>query len=103
MLPAWFTVFSIAIRLIGGAQYAWGVVVGKARPNPITWFLWGLTPLIAFFAQLQNGLNAQALVLLALATSPLVISALTVIKYGVREHFTGFSVTCGVLALSGMS
>ena len=102
MLPAWFTVFSIAIRLIGGAQYAWGVVVGKARPNPITWFLWGLTPLIAFFAQLQNGLNAQALVLLALATSPLIISALAVIKYGVREHFTPFSIVCGVLALVGI-
>jgi hypothetical protein len=102
MLPAWFTVFSIAIRLIGGAQYAWGVVVGKARPNPITWFLWGLTPLIAFFAQLQYGLNAQAMVLLALAASPLVISALAIMKYGVREHFTPFSVTCGALALIGI-
>ncbi len=102
MLPAWFTVFSIAIRLIGGAQYAWGVVVGKARPNPITWFLWGLTPLIAFFAQIQHGLNAQALVLLALAASPLVISALAIIKYGMREHITLFSVVCGTLAVVGI-
>ena len=102
MLPAWFTVFSIAIRLFGGAQYAWGTVVGKAHPNPITWFLWGLTPLIAFFAQLQYGLTPQAWVLLALATSPLVVSALAVIKHSSREHFTLFSITCGVLALLGI-
>lgn len=102
MLPAWFTVFSIAIRLLGGAQYAWGVVVGKAKPNPITWFLWGLTPLIAFFAQLQYGLTPQAWVLLALAASPLFISMLAIIKYGLRGHFTPFSVTCGLLALLGI-
>lgn len=102
MLPGWFALFSIAIRLVGGTQYAWGVLVGKARPNPITWFLWGLTPLIAFFAQLQNGLSTQAGVLLALATTPLIISAIALIKYRSREHFTPFSITCGGLALLGI-
>jgi len=102
MLPAWFTAFSIAIRLIGGTQYAWGVATGKARPNPITWFLWGLTPLIAFAAQVQYEFTAQSLVLLALAASPLIISALAIIKYGLREHLNLFSVTCGVLAGIGI-
>lgn len=102
MLPAWFNAFSIIIRLLGGAQYAWGVLNNKARPNPITWFLWGLTPLIAFVAQLQYGLKSQSLVLLALAASPLAISAITVMRYGVREHLTPFSLTCGVLALMGI-
>lgn len=102
MLPAWFALFSVAIRLISGTQYAWGVMVGKAKPNPITWFLWGLTPLIAFLAQLQDGLTPQAGVLLALAVSPLVISALAVVRNGLRQHLTPFSITCGVLALAGI-
>ena len=103
MLPAWFTVFSVAIRLFGGAQYAWGVWRGRARPNPITWFLWGLTPLITFFASLQYGLKPQSLVLLALAASPLAVSAVAVLKHDMREHFTPFSLTCGLFALAGIA
>jgi hypothetical protein len=102
MLPAWFTLFSVAIRLIGGAQYAWGVLRGKAQPNPITWFLWGLTPLIAFLAQLQYGLKPQSFVLLALATSPLVISVLALATHNARQHFTPFALLCGVAALAGI-
>lgn len=103
MLPVWFVGFSVAIRLLGGAQYAFGVLRGKARPNPITWFLWGLTPLIAFFAQVaEDGLSGQALVLLALAATPLVVCVLALIKHNTRQHFTPFAITCGLLALMGI-
>ena len=103
MLPVWFVGFSVAIRLLGGAQYAFGVLRGKARPNPITWFLWGLTPLIAFFAQVtEDGLSGQALVLLALAVTPLVVCVLAVVKHNTRQHFTPFAITCRLLALMGI-
>jgi hypothetical protein len=102
MLPAWFNVFSVAIRLFGGAQYCWGVLSGKAQPNPITWFLWGLTPLITFFASLQYGFQPQSLVLLAMAASPLAVSALALLLHRSREHFTPFALLCGALALVGI-
>lgn len=103
MLPVWFVGFSVAIRLLGGTQYAVGVLRGKARPNPITWFLWGLTPLIAFFAQVaEDGLSGQALVLLALATTPLIVCILAVMRHSARQHFTPFAITCGLLALMGI-
>jgi hypothetical protein len=102
MLPAWFTVFSVAIRLFGGAQYCWGVLRGKAQPNPITWFLWGLTPLITFFASLQYGFQPQSLVLLAMAASPLTVSALAILLHRSREHFTPFALVCGAFALVGI-
>jgi hypothetical protein len=102
MLPPWFTLLSVAIRLFGGTQYAWGVLRGKARPNPITWFLWGLTPLISFFASLQYGLQPQSFVLLALAATPLGVSVLALITGNAREHFTKFSLLCGLCALAGI-
>lgn len=103
MLPVWFIGFSVGIRLLGGTQYAFAVLRGKARPNPITWFLWGLTPLIAFFAQVsEEGLTGQALVLLALGTTPLVVCIITLIKHNTRQHFTPFALTCGLLALIGI-
>ncbi len=102
MIPEWFTVVSVCIRLYSGGQYAWGVLNGKARPNPITWFLWGLTPLITFVAGLQYGWRPQSIVLLALAASPLVVCVTALVKHNPREHFTRFSITCGILALAGI-
>ena len=102
MLPAWFVVFSVAIRLIGGSQYVWAIIKGKARPNPVTWLLWGLTPAIAFIAQIQGGFTGQSAVLLALATSPLVIFGVTVARHSIKEHLTPFAITCGVIALIGI-
>jgi hypothetical protein len=102
MLPVWFTLFSIVIRLYSGTQYGWGVLHDKARPNPVTWFLWGLTPLIALLAQLQYGLHPQVYVLIALAVSPFAICALTLLKHDTRRHFTPFTLICGVLAVLGV-
>jgi len=102
MLPAWFVLFSVAIRLFSGGQYAWGVLRGKARPNPVTWFLWGLTAMIAFLAQLQNGPTAQSLVTFVLGLSPLVIFAIAMGKDRGRGHFTPFTISCGVIALIGI-
>jgi hypothetical protein len=102
MLPGGFIIISIAIRLISGGRYAWGVLHGKAQPNAVTWFLWGLTPLIAFFAGLQQGFNTQSFILLALAASPLVIFGITVYKTGLRTHLTPFALACGAIALAGI-
>lgn len=102
MLPGWVVIFSVLIRLISGGRYAWGVLNGKARPNPVTWFLWGLTPLIACAAQWHSGLTAQSVVLLALGISPLAVACIAVTKQGFRQHVTPFTVGCGLIALIGI-
>ena len=40
-LPAWCAAVAIVVRLAGGAQYALAVARRTARPNIVTWFLWG--------------------------------------------------------------
>ena len=102
MLPAYFIVVSIGLRLFGGCRYAWGVLKGRARPNAMTWLLWGITPMIAFFAGLGAGLTPQSFVLLALGISPLAIFCVTVAKTGIRRHLTPFSVSCGLFACLGI-
>ncbi|HEU5186888.1 MAG TPA: hypothetical protein VFT87_00105 [Candidatus Saccharimonadales bacterium] len=102
MLPGWFVLVSVGIRLISGGRYAWAVTKGRARPNPITWLLWGLTALIALAAQLQNGFSTESVVLLALAASPLLIFGISVAKQGIKHHLTPFTIVCGSLALLGI-
>lgn len=103
MLPAWFVVFSIALRLGSGGRYAWGVVCGRAKPNPVTWFLWGLTPLITFFAGLPSGFNAQLLVVLVLGVSPIVIFSLAVMRQPIRPYLTPFALSCMAIAVLGIA
>jgi hypothetical protein len=40
-LPAWCAAIAIAVRLVGSGQYAVAVARRRARPNIVTWFLWG--------------------------------------------------------------
>jgi len=102
MLPAWCVVFSVAIRLGGGGRYAWGVLKGKARPNPVTWFLWGVTPIITLFASLPQGFNGQSIVLLALGASPLVTCYLAVRRQGIRCYLTPLTIGCAAVAVFGI-
>lgn len=102
MLPMWCVVFSMLIRLISGGQYAWGVVKGKARPNPITWLLWGLTAMIAFAAQIQEGVGMPALATFVLGVSPLVIFGIAVAKNPIAGYLTPFTLGCAACAVLGI-
>lgn len=102
MLPAWFIFVAITIRIYGGFGYIWGVLKGKAKPNPITWFIWGLTPMIAFAAQLQEGVGYEAWMTFALGAGPLCVFLLSLFKSRSSSHFTVFNIGCGVIALFGI-
>lgn len=102
MLPAWFIFIAIGIRLAGGLGYILSVLHGKAKPNPITWFIWGLTPLVAFAAQLQENVGTAALMTLALGISPLIVFVISLFKSRSASHFTIFNIGCGLLALFGV-
>jgi len=102
MLPGSFVVLSVLIRLVSGGRYAWGITRGKASPNPVTWLLWAITPLIAFIAQLQHGLALQSVVLLALFASPAVVTILTVRRQGFRRYLTPFTLVCAAIAAAGI-
>jgi hypothetical protein len=101
MLPVWFIVVSLVIRLYSGGKYAVGVLKGIARPNPVTWFLWGLTSLIAFCAQ-SGDLQAQSFVTLALGVTPIAVCVIAIAKNGLRAHCTRFTLMCGLSALVGI-
>jgi len=102
MLPNWFVFVAIAIRLAGGAGYIRSTIKGRAKPNPITWFIWALTALVAFAAQITEGVGIQALMTCALAVGPLIIFCISLRVSRDASHFTFFNVCCGVLAIVGV-
>ena len=51
-LPGWWVAVAVVLHLASNAQYAVAVVRRRARPDIVTWTLWGLLPMVAVAADL---------------------------------------------------
>lgn len=60
MLPEYFAVIGSVIASTGGIYYAYLTFKGRVKPNKITWFFWSAFPMIAFAAQLSQGVGLVA-------------------------------------------
>lgn len=102
MLPAWIIIIAVVLRLVSGATYALAVVKGRAKPNPVTWFFWALTPMIVFVAQMVEQVGWDSATTLALGLSPLIIFIISLKNNWNRSHFTPSTLACAVLAAIGI-
>lgn len=102
MLPTWFILIAIALRLFGNVHYIRAVIRRKAHPNPVTWFFWALTSLIVFAAQIMENVGWSAAATLSLAVGPLIIFALSLKNDASRAQFNLSSIACGLFAAIGI-
>lgn len=102
MLPYYFIYIAVFIRLLGGVSYLRATLDGRARPNPLSWFFWGTTPIIAFFAEISAGVGLPALATLALGISPLAVFVAVMYKNPRLFQLDAFNLLCGILAILGI-
>ncbi|WP_018501018.1 hypothetical protein [Parafrankia discariae] len=102
MLSRWFVVAAIACNAVGTAAYASGTLRGRIRPNRVTWFLWALAPLVAFTAQLAEGVGITSLTTLMVGLGPLVILGCSFIGRNAYWASSRFDLGCGGLSLLGL-
>jgi hypothetical protein len=57
VLPEYFAIIGAVIGSIGGFYYLYETIIGKAKPNRVTWLLWGLFPMVIFIAQRAQGVE----------------------------------------------
>ena len=55
MLPEYCAIIGAVIGSLGGFYYLYETIAGKARPNRVTWLLWGVFPMVIFVAQRAQG------------------------------------------------
>ncbi len=60
MLPEHFAVVGSVIASAGGVYYAYLTFKGLVKPNRVTWLFWSAFPMIAFAAQLAQGVGLVA-------------------------------------------
>ncbi len=93
---------SVALILLGDLSYLLYTIKGEVKPNKVSWLLWGLAPLIAFAAQLEQGVGLLSLTTIAFGGLPLLIFFASFLNKKAYWKVTKFDLICGVLAIVGL-
>lgn len=97
-----FVILGAIIASIGSLSYLIGTIKGKVKPNKVSFLLWSLAPLIAFVAELQQGVGLQSLMTFVIGFFPLTIFIASFFNKNAEWKLTRFDLTCGVLSLIGL-
>lgn len=104
MLPEQFVYLGVICSLVACTFYLAGTIKGTVKPNRVTFFLWALAPLIAFFAQLDEGVGPQALLSFALGFGSLLILGASYLHKNKHAAWklTRLDYICGAISLIGL-
>lgn len=97
-----FIFLGAAVGSIGGLFYLIDVLKGKVKPNRVSWFLWALAPLIAFTAQIQQGVGLESVLTFSVGFIPLLIFIASFVNKKSEWKLTKFDFICGALSILGI-
>jgi hypothetical protein len=99
VIDARFAILGALIVVTANAAYARDTVRGNTQPNRVSWGLWGLAPMIAFAAQVAQGVGLNAVLTLAVGLGPLLVVAASFLDPKAYARVTPFDAGCGVLSV----
>lgn len=102
MLDERIVILGVIINLIGTTSYLIDTIKGKTKPNRVTWALWAMAPLIAFTAQISQGVGWAALITFVTGFSPLLIFLASFLNRKSSWKLTRFDLVCGALSIGGL-
>jgi hypothetical protein len=102
MLHPNFVILGALIGSIGSIAYLIETVKGKVKPNRVSFLLWSIAPLIAFFAQIQQGVGLEALMTFSTGFLPLTVLIASFVNKQAEWKLTRFDGFCGILSLVGL-
>ena len=102
MIDERFVFIAGALNIVGDFAYLIDTIKGKIKPNKVTWFLWSLAPLIAFFAQISQGVGLSSLMTFSLGIIPIFIFVASFINKNANWKITKFDLFCGTLSVLGL-
>ena len=102
MLNQNFVFLGILIQSIGGISYLLGTLKGKIKPNKVSWLLWTATPLIAFVAEIKQGVGIQSLSTFIVGFIPLLVFIASFFNKQSAWKISRLDVICGILSFAGI-
>lgn len=103
MLDERFVILGAVAATAGTARYVWATLTGRAQPNRVTWGCWALAPLVAFAAELQEGVGLRSLMTFAVGFGPLLIFLASFVNQDAYWRLGAFDVACGVLSIAALA
>jgi len=97
-----FVILGAIIAAAGSVSYLIDTLKGKVKPNRVSFLLWSLAPLIAFFAEIKQGVGIQALMTFVVGFLPLTIFIASFVNKKAVWKLTGFVLMCGALSIVGL-
>jgi len=102
MLHSNFVIVGALIGAAGSVVYLIDTVKGKVKPNRVSFLLWSIAPLIAFFAQIKQGVGLEALMTFSTGFLPLTVFIASFVNKQAEWKLTSFDLICGILSLLGL-
>jgi hypothetical protein len=97
-----FVILGAIIATMGSLSYLIDTIKGKVKPNRVSFLMWSLAPLIAFIAELKQGVGLQSLMTFEVGFLPLTIFIASFFNKNAKWKLTRFDLTCGILSLIGL-
>ena len=102
MLNQNFIIIGTIIGAIGVLAYLVDTVKGKVKPNRVSFLLWSIAPLIAFAAQIKQGVGLESLMTFSTGFLPLTVFIASFVNKKAEWKLTKFDLFCGVLSIVGL-
>jgi len=102
MLNQEFVIIGTLISTAGAFTYLWDTIKGKVRPNRVSFLLWAIAPMIAFAAQIMQGVRLESLMTFSTGFLPLLTFIASYTNSQAEWKLTKFDFACGFLSVFGL-
>lgn len=102
MINEKFVFLGAVLNIIGSVGYIRDTLRGRTKPNRVSFSLWALAPLIAFVAEIKQGVGIQSLMTFMVGFGPLLILIASFANKKSLWQLSRFDYFCGVLSLLGL-
>jgi len=99
MINEKFVYLGAILNVIGSSTYAWNTLKGKTKPNRVTWFLWMLIPMIAFFAMIGEGVGLTSLMTFMVGFGPFLVLTASLMNKKAYWKISTLDWWCGGLSV----
>ena len=97
-----FVIAGALIGAIGSFAYLLDTIKGKVKPNRVSFLMWSFAPLIAFAAQVKQGVGLEALMTFSTGFLPFTTFLASFVNKKSEWRVTRFDLICGVLSVAGL-
>src|SRR5512144_2214975 len=102
MLNQNFVIVGTLIGAAGAFAYLWDTIKGKVKPNRVSFLLWSVAPMIAFAAQIKQGVGLESLMTFSTGFLPLLTFVASFTNKDAEWKLTRFDLACGFLSIVGL-